>query len=133
MFSPTELALEFVKRINAHAPDLIAELMSETHVFTDAVGQSVTGREAMRRGWAGYFDLFPDYKIVLTDVMQQGHIVGLFGTASGTYAVRGELHPDNHWRTPAAWKAVTGGGFVAAWHVYADNEPARRVMAANAQ
>jgi ketosteroid isomerase-like protein len=131
MFSPPELALEFVKRINAHDVDLIAKLMSETHTFTDALGLSVTGREPMRTGWAGYFEWFPDYKIVLTDIMQQGHIVGLFGTASGTFAVKGELHPENHWEIPSAWKAVMGGGFVTEWHVYGDNEPVSRVMAAN--
>ena len=85
----------------------------------------------MRAGWAEYFEQFPDYKIVLADMMQQGHIVGMFGAASGTFAVDGELRPENTWKVPGAWKAVTGGGFITAWHVYADNDPARRIIAAH--
>jgi ketosteroid isomerase-like protein len=133
MFSPTELALEFVKRINAHDVDLIAELMSENHIFTDGLGQSLTGREPVRAAWAAYFQQFPDYKIVLTDMMQQGHIVGMFGSASAALSVDGELRPENAWKVPGAWKAVTGGGFITEWHVFVDNDTTRRIIAANAR
>ena len=132
MLSPSELALEFVKRINAHDPDLIAELMSDDHVFVDSLGLSVAGREAMRAGWQSYFKSFPDYKITPADMLQQGHIIALFGSASGTLAVNGDLRPENAWEIPAAWKVITGGGFVVQWHVFADLEPVRRIIAANA-
>jgi ketosteroid isomerase-like protein len=130
MLTPTEVALEFVKRINAHNPDKLAELMAEDHVFIDSVGARFQGREAMRENWKAYFDMFPDYRIVLTDVFQQGHVVGLFGTASGTFAVNGQLAPENRWEGPAAWKATTQGDTMTEWRVYADNEPVRKIMTA---
>jgi ketosteroid isomerase-like protein len=129
MLTPTELALEFVKRINAHDVDKLCDLMAENHIFIDALGQGFTGREAMRKNWNGYFELFPDYKIVLTDVFQQGHTIGLFGLVSGTFAVNGELDTKNHWEIPAAWKATAQGDQMTEWRVYADNDPARKIMA----
>lgn len=128
MFTPTELALEFVKRINAHNPDKLAELMAEDHIFFDSLGARFQGRDAMRENWKAYFAMFPDYHITLSDVFQQGHVVGLFGTASGTFAVDGQLAPENHWEIPAAWKATTSGDIMLEWRVYADNEPVRKIM-----
>ena len=85
----------------------------------------------MRDNWQGYFTMFPDYHIVLTDVFQQAHVVGLFGTASGTFAVKGKRAPENHWDIPAAWKATTQGDTMLEWRVYADNDPVRKIMAAH--
>ena len=130
MLTPTELALEFVKRINAHNPDKLAELLAEDHIFIDSIGAQFQGRDSMRENWKAYFAMFPDYHIVLTDVFQQGHVVGLFGTASATFAVNGQLAPENRWEGPAAWKATTQGDIMTEWRVYADNEPVRKIMAA---
>jgi ketosteroid isomerase-like protein len=128
MLTPTEVALEFVKRINAHNPDKLAELMAENHVFIDSIGARFQGREAMRENWKAYFAMFPDYHIVLTDVFQQGRIVALFGTASGTFAVNGQLAPENRWEGPAAWKATTQADTLSEWQVYADNELVRKII-----
>jgi uncharacterized protein (TIGR02246 family) len=49
--TPTETVLAFMDRINQRDPDKVAELMTEDHVFTDSLGQTVRGREAMRKGW----------------------------------------------------------------------------------
>jgi ketosteroid isomerase-like protein len=130
MLTPTEVALEFVKRINAHNPDKLAELMAENHVFIDSLGVRFQGRDAIRDNWQKYFAIFPDYHIVLTDVFQQAHIVALFGTASATFAVNGQIVPENHWEIPAAWKATASGDVMAEWQVYADNEPVRKIMTA---
>jgi len=130
MLTPTEVALEFVKRINERNVNQLCELMAGDHVFIDSLGQQFQGRETVRTAWNSYYEWFPDYTITLTDVFQQAHVVGLFGSASGTFAVKGELQADNHWAIPAAWKATIYGEKVAEWHVYADNEPVRKIMGA---
>jgi hypothetical protein len=38
------------------------------------------------------------------------------------------LRPENHWTTPAAWRASIRDGLIAEWRVYADNEPIRQIM-----
>jgi ketosteroid isomerase-like protein len=122
------VALEFVNRINRHDVGGLAALMSEDHRFIDGLGQAVDGRERMEKGWLSYFTWFPDYLIKVDEILGKGNVVALFGTAEGTFLVNGKLLPENHWKIPAAWKAVMRGEQVSQWSVYADNEPVWKVM-----
>ena len=123
-----DVALEFVNRINRHDVGGLAAIMSEDHHFIDGLGQAVDGRERMEKGWLGYFSWFPDYRIKVDDILSNGNVVALFGTAEGTFSVNGKLAAENHWKIPAAWKAVIRGEQVSEWSVYADNEPVWKVM-----
>jgi ketosteroid isomerase-like protein len=53
----------------------------------------------------------------------------MLGLAHGTFAPDGNLKPENHWETPAAFRARIENGKVAEWRVYADNDPIRQRMA----
>jgi len=86
------------------------------------------GREAMRKGWTGYYRMFPDYRVSHTEVISHGEVVAVFGSAEGTYAVEGKLPKQNHWSVPAAWRAVVRDGLIAEWQVYADNQAARKII-----
>jgi ketosteroid isomerase-like protein len=123
-----DVALAFVERINHHDVAGLVALMSEDHCFVDGLGQVVRGRERMEKGWLAYFGWFPDYSIKVDDTLSKGSVVGLFGSAQGTYSVNGKLLPENHWEIPAAWKAVVCGGRISEWRVYADNEPVWKIM-----
>ncbi len=122
------VARQFVEAINQRDADAVAELMTEDHLFTDGMGETVTGRERMRAGWVGYFTIVPDFLIEVSELFVSGNTVMLLGRASGTYSTGGPLKKENHWSTPAAWRAVIDGDKVARWQVYADNEPIRQVM-----
>jgi ketosteroid isomerase-like protein len=122
------VTLEFVNRINRHDVGGLATIMSEDHRFIDSLGQAVAGRERMEKGWLGYFSWFPDYRIKVDEILSNGNVVALFGTAEGTFSVNGKLVAENHWKIPAAWKAVIRGEKVSEWSVYADNEPVWKVM-----
>jgi ketosteroid isomerase-like protein len=108
-----DVALAFVERINSHDVEGLVALMTEDHYFVDGLGQTVRGRERMKNGWVGYFGWFPDYSVNVNDIFSKGNMVGLFGTAQGTYSVNGKLSPDNQWEIPAAWKAVVLQGRVS--------------------
>jgi len=125
---PVEAVLAFFNAINSADVEELCALMSEDHVFVDGLGNRMQGREAMRKGWVGYFQLFPDYRVSHEEIFSNGEIVAAFGSAEGTYAKDGKLPKENHWRVPAAWKAVVRDGFISEWHVYADNQPARKIM-----
>ncbi|MFZ3218310.1 MAG: nuclear transport factor 2 family protein [Candidatus Acidiferrales bacterium] len=129
--TPTDVAMAFVAKINAHDVDGLVALMTPDHVFVDALGATFRGAEQMRQGWRGYFSLFPDYAIEVTDEFHGGEVVALFGKARGTFAVNGELARENFWEIPAAWRAVAKDERVAEWRVYCDNDPARKIMAAH--
>jgi len=98
------------------------------------ITSSSTALEASSVAWqtcgkAGLaISLFPDYAVSHQDILCDGELVLLTGTACGMLAVAGQLPKENHWEIPAAWKAVVRGGQIAEWHVYADNQPARKVM-----
>ncbi|MGA2186030.1 MAG: nuclear transport factor 2 family protein [Bryobacteraceae bacterium] len=119
--SPEAVARAFADAINRQSPDLLAELMTEDHVFIDALGTRVAGREAMRAGWTAYYRMVPDYSITVTETYSAGPVVVMLGTAQGSFAAE-------HWQTPAAWRAEIRGVQVAEWRVYADNEPIRQLL-----
>src|SRR5271156_1536052 len=114
-----DVAMAFVAKINAHDVDGLVALMTPDHLFADALNNSFRGAEQMRQGWKFYFGMFPDYAIEVTDEFDRGDMVAMFGKARGTFAVSGKLARGNFWEIPAEWR------------VYCDNDPARKIMAAN--
>jgi ketosteroid isomerase-like protein len=126
------VVLRFIALINAHDVRGMCALMSEDHLFVDSLGDSLRGRDEMFRAWTSYFFLFPDFTITQSHLFCSGNEVALFGTARGS-ALRADVPSQREgWMIPAAWRAVVREGRVAEWHIYADNEPVRRLLAAGA-
>jgi ketosteroid isomerase-like protein len=124
---PLEVAMDFIKRINAGDVNALCELMTEGHIFQDALGKRFIGRETMRQGWAMYFKLVTDYQVHAVEFFQTQDRLAIFGTASGRYT-GGAATKENFWEVPAAWRAVVQDGLIAEWRVYADNQPLRKLM-----
>jgi ketosteroid isomerase-like protein len=123
------VAERFVTAINRHDVAAILELMTEEHRFVDSLGAELRGRADMKKAWEGYFKMVPDYAITITEIFASGTTVVLIGEVSGTYvSLPGQIRPENHWMSPAAWRAMISGSKVAEWQVFADNEPMRKVM-----
>lgn len=123
-----DIVLSFIESINQHDVAKLGELMSKDHLFVDALGKTVKGRERMCNAWDAYFQMIPDYEITIENLLYEGDVIGVFGTAQGTYAVNGRLLAENRWKIPAAWKAVVRKNLISEWRVYADNEPLRDIM-----
>jgi ketosteroid isomerase-like protein len=133
---PIEIATAFIERINAADVAGLYELMTEDHIFQDALGDRFIGREKMRHGWTSYFSMVGNYKVLVKEHFIRENSVAMFGTASGSYSVAsaapvGANSAAKFWEVPAAWHVVTRGGQVAEWRVYADNLPLRKLMKAN--
>lgn len=126
--SPASIAQAFVRAINRHDLEALAELMSDQHTFVDSMGNTARGREQMQAGWAAYFMMCPDYSIAVEETYADGPVVVMLGVAEGTYTPDGKLKPENRWKTPAAFRALVEDGKIAEWRVYADNEPIREHM-----
>ena len=122
-----------MRAINRQDVDALANLMTETHRFIDALANVVVGREKMRAAWKSYFAMVPDYTIAVEETFCDGQVVLLLGVAQGTYTRGGALCTENRWETPAALRAFVEDGKVAEWRVYADNEPMRQLMARERQ
>lgn len=118
----SKVALNFVNAINSHDIDRIYSVMAEDFLFIGAYGDEVHGRDNMRKGWIGYFEWFPDYKIEISDVLYQNSMIALFGFASGTYHGIQTDDNRNHWRLPAAWKVIVENRQIKLWQVYCDSK-----------
>ena len=134
---------DFIEAINHHDIDAIYNLMTNDHKFIDAHGNEVSGRDIMKAGWAGYFSMFPDYMIEITDMFLKPAPVAIqtgkaklkvklfynrndyivaFGFASGTYKGMETEDNKNYFRIPACWKAIVEDGKVKLWQVYCDTK-----------
>jgi uncharacterized protein (TIGR02246 family) len=126
--TPADVVLAFVDAINRRDLELLCRLMTDDHLFVDSGEAQYRGRETMRSGWLAYFTMVPDYTIEVQEVVADGPVVIVVGTARGTYSADGKLDPADRWSTPAAWRAVVVGERVASRQVFADNEPIRQLM-----
>jgi ketosteroid isomerase-like protein len=125
---PLEVVMDFIKRINAGDVESICQVMTEDHIFQDALGKRFIGRDTMRAGWSAYFSSVKDYQIHADEFFQTDDRLAILGTASGSYVGKGAPSSDNFWKVPAAWRATVRNGLVAEWRVYADNQPLRKLM-----
>ena len=111
---------DFVAAINQRDTSQLASLMTEDHTFIDSGGTKHSGRDKMREGWEEYYRMFPDYKVEVECILQDGALVAAFGSAFGTYNGKRGLVPENRIEMPAAWKAIVENGKIKIWQVYAD-------------
>lgn len=114
------IAIRFVKAINDHDVNEIINLISDDHIFIDALDNKSVGKKVMKEGWKGYYELFPDYQIEISDITENVSTIGLFGYASATYKNLKNKLNSNFWRIPAAWKAIVENNKVKQWQVYCD-------------
>jgi len=126
--TPREIAAAFVEAVNSHAPDRLAALMSEDHVFVDSDGTRLQGRVRLQQVWREYFAMVPDYHILVEEILAQGPTVVLLGEAEGTFVREGRLEAKNHWHVPAAWRVVVKDDKVEVWQLYVNPEPMGRAF-----
>ena len=110
----------FIAAINRRNPSEMSDLMTEDHTFVDSGGGTQSGRAAMIAGWKEYYRMFPDYEIRVENILGDGALVAVFGSACGTYNGKRGLVPENRIEMPAAWKAVVENGKIKYWQVFTD-------------
>jgi ketosteroid isomerase-like protein len=125
------IAIRFVKAINDHDVDEIINLMSEDHIFIDAKDNKSVGKKGMKEGWEGYYELFPDYQIEISDITENVSTIGLFGYISATYKNLTNKLNSNFWRTPASWKAIVKNNKIKHWQVYCDYSSLFKIIEKN--
>jgi hypothetical protein len=117
----SKVVFDFVRAINYADIESLTNLMTDDHVFFDSQENKMQGKENLRQAWIAYFELFPDYKIEIAEIIEKDPLVCILGYASGTYKNINNENLSNHWRIPAAWKAILEGNQIKHWQVYADN------------
>jgi len=125
------IAIRFVKAINDHDVDEIINLMSGDHIFIDALDNKSVGKKGMKDGWKGYYELFPDYQIEISDITENVSTIGLFGYVSATYKNLTNKLNSNFWRIPASWKAIVENNKIKHWQVYCDYSSLFKIIEKN--
>ena len=127
-----EIIREFIESINTANIEKLSYLMSDDHEFIDSRGICMNGKDNMKKAWESYFNLFPDYKIKITDTIHADSYILLLGYASGTFKPdNAEADIKNHWKVPATWKAIVKDDKIQQWQVYADNSPVMEIINKN--
>lgn len=108
---------QFVEAINQQNVPRLIEMMAEDFQFIDTYGKS-ENKEAMKSGWPGYFEWFPDYQIDIEESLANESCVILIGGASGSYLGQAE----KQWAFPAAWKVVAADQQIKIWQVFCDSK-----------
>jgi len=125
------IAIRFVKAINDHDVDEIINLISGDHIFIDALDNKSVGKKGMKDGWKGYYELFPDYQIEISDITENVSTIGLFGYVSATYKNLTNKLNSNFWRIPASWKAIVENNKIKHWQVYCDYSSLFKIIERN--
>lgn len=122
-YSPEEVTLKFVERINARDSDGLAKLMTEDHTFIDYEGGAYKGREKMRKGFQEYFDSYPEYKIHVSNICSSGDAVAIIGSSTGSH-----IPPELEAGETLIWTARTRDGLVSEWRIYIDLETPKKML-----
>lgn len=105
-----KVVIAFVQAINQQELLRINELMADNFQFIDTYGGK-ENKAAMKTGWPGYFNWFPDYHITIDNYLANEQFAVILGKASGSYLG----NPDKHWEFPADWKIVVKNQQVEVW------------------
>jgi len=114
------IVIRFVKAINDHDVNEIVNLMPEDHIFIDGQDHKSVGKKGMKESWKGYYELFPHYKIEISDITENESVIGLFGYVNATYKNLTNKLNSNFWRIPGSWKAIVENNKIKHWQVYCD-------------
>jgi len=123
-----QYVLEFIRAINEADVEKLYGLMTENHTFVDSQNNKVIGRDAMKQAWIDFYKLFPDYNLVVNEVVTKNDLVIVTGIASGTYKNLRTEGKDSSWVVPAAWKAIVKDGKIELWQIFADMSKAYEIV-----
>jgi ketosteroid isomerase-like protein len=108
---PGTIAMAFHAAINARDLDALSALMTPRHRFIDSAGSLVDGKEACRKAWRGFFDVFPDYANDVSELIAVGSVAVMAGSSRCS---------DPRLDGPALWRAVADRDKLSEWRVYPD-------------
>jgi hypothetical protein len=126
-----EILYHFVNVINEHNVTEMYPLMDDDFIFLDAWGGKSIGKDQMKKGWEGYFKMFPDYKIEIVDIYFDKNRIAVFGFAGGTFENKRTETNENYWRMPAAWQVEVINGKIKLWQVCADQKKVIDILEKN--
>ena len=121
---PADVALAFVDCINRRDVDGLAALMTESHSLVVFNEPPLTGRDANRDAWQGYFTAYPEYLIYPRRIAANGDAVAIMGNTTGSHL---GLSDEEELALTLIWVADVEDGKVSAWRLLEDTAENRAV------
>lgn len=116
---PKLTALLFNECINNQDVECLSRLMSKDHTLIVREGTIVKGKEANRKAWTSFFEMFPDYRNTFDRVESKDDLATIIG-----HAFWSEEQPYD----PVIWIAKIENDRVAEWRIYDDTEENRKKL-----
>lgn len=114
--------IAFIDRINHRDIDGLRALMTDDHALLILQEPPVSGHEALGSAWQGYFDAFPRYVIYPRQIAEQGNLVAVLGSTTGSHL---GLPDEEEQRLDVIWTAEVCEGLLATWSIVEDTPQTR--------
>lgn len=127
MQSFSDITLAFVQAMNQHDLEKMAALLSDDHVFTGAYGEQAKGRESVLKGWAEYFEAFPDYSFELEEVLLAPNGTMIHGWSTGTSLAA--VRTGRTFRVPSVFRIKIKDEKIQHWRIFTDTMLPSEILA----
>jgi ketosteroid isomerase-like protein len=122
-----EIATSFVALVNARDVDGIAAAVTPDSLFFVEGETPTVGRESLREAWAGYFTVFPNYRIFVDESHSRPDAAYLVGHTAGSHLPK-ELESISN---SVIWRCECRGELISEWSIYATSDAARKRFGLN--
>ena len=121
--APQEVALAFLRAIDAHDFAQLRQWMTDDHLFA-LNGTEFQGEEVLETLWDGWWRYVPDQRTAVEEIIPAGEDrVVLRTVLSGSKAIRKGKTIEGEWAFPAAVVARIRDDKVAVWREYYNPTP----------
>ena len=113
-----DVVVSFIQAINQADLPGLTSLLSPTHKVLDLGGETFKGAEIMVKGWRGYLDENPNYRIFIRQIYASGDSVILIGHTTGSHLNLPEVvefHSEG-----VIWIASVKEEKIVSWQILAD-------------
>ncbi len=117
-----ELAESFVEAIDSRDFARIEALVTEDHVFA-VNGEEHRGRDSVRQAWSGWWELVPNLRTRIEEVIEAEDHVVVRMISSGSMARWNGTLISGEWSFPVAAIARVREGRISEWREYCDPSP----------
>ncbi len=130
-----DIVRTYIEAINEKNLLQMASLTHEDIKFTDPSGWEAEGRLVLSESMAGYYAMFPDYKVSVQASHLRDDVILVECVTTGSLsdigrqeieAQGGEVPPDDQMQGPAIWEFTIKDEIIMNWRMFLDTPEVRK-------
>jgi ketosteroid isomerase-like protein len=119
------VVIDFMDTINHADVERLLSLMTDGHVMRILDEPPMSGRDALRSAWRGYFEAFPRYRVYVDRIAVEGDRVAVLGHTTGSHL---GLPDEEESQLPLIWTADVRDERLESWNILEDSVELRRAL-----